>query len=476
MKYYDSRIKIKLSKFKIPAIIVGSLVLIYVIGIIVFNYIFFYRCTVNGIDVSFKNVQYTKTLILNSLGNEEIKIIPLKSNSQNIKGKEIDVSISQLKQVDNAFKKQNPLIWPISFFDNSNKDIDLEIKLNKTKLTSILNRMSFMDESKMEPPINAKIVYNKNKEEFIIQKEILGTTINKDVIYNNVYNAIKKGKTVINLYKYDCYIKPEINKNNDQLISSKNNFNQVCNKTLIYKKGTYEKRVYPDIMVNWLDTNSEKSFDTSKIKEWVLSYAEEINTVGKLRKFKSIDGNEYEVKGGTFGFKLDVAKEVNSIVEFLNSDKKKEERQPNFISEGIEISNAGNPDWGNTYAEVNLTTQHMFYIKDGTKIFEADIVSGLPTAKKETPCGVFDCLEKKENKVLRGEVGADGVPEYETPVAYWMRITWTGVGFHTATWQPSFGGNRYTYAGSHGCVNMSYNDSKTLYGIIDVHTPIIIHK
>ncbi|MBQ4361487.1 MAG: L,D-transpeptidase, partial [Lachnospiraceae bacterium] len=49
-------------------------------------------------------------------------------------------------------------------------------------------------------------------------------------------------------------------------------------------------------------------------------------------------------------------------------------------------------------------------------------------------------------------------------------------GFHTATWQPFFGGNRYTYAGSHGCINMSYSDSQALYGYIEVGDAVIIHE
>ena len=77
--------------------------------------------------------------------------------------------------------------------------------------------------------------------------------------------------------------------------------------------------------------------------------------------------------------------------------------------------------------------------------------------------------------MLRGEKKPDGTYEYETPVAYWIRVTWTGVGFHDATWQSSFGGNRYTYAGSHGCINMPYSAVQQLYSLVSVGTPIVIH-
>ena len=57
-----------------------------------------------------------------------------------------------------------------------------------------------------------------------------------------------------------------------------------------------------------------------------------------------------------------------------------------------------------------------------------------------------------------------------------MRVTWTGIGFHDANWQSSFGGTRYqTSAGSHGCINMPVSKAGELYGMLSVGTPVIIH-
>ena len=117
----------------------------------------------------------------------------------------------------------------------------------------------------------------------------------------------------------------------------------------------------------------------------------------------------------------------------------------------------------------------MWYVSNGAVAFETDVVTGAPTPKRQTPEGVYSILEKLRNKTLRGEKKADGTYEYETPVSYWMRVTYTGVGFHDATWQPYFGGTRYINNGSHGCINMSYNDAGTLYDMISVGVPVVIH-
>ena len=118
----------------------------------------------------------------------------------------------------------------------------------------------------------------------------------------------------------------------------------------------------------------------------------------------------------------------------------------------------------------------MWYVVNGAVQLETDVVTGLPTPERETPTGVYSILEMKKDKVLTGTIDpSTGKPIYQTPVAYWMRVTWTGVGFHDATWNPSFGGSRYQTNGSHGCINMSYSDAGKLYELIQVGDPVIMH-
>ena len=50
-----------------------------------------------------------------------------------------------------------------------------------------------------------------------------------------------------------------------------------------------------------------------------------------------------------------------------------------------------------------------------------------------------------------------------------------GIGFHDATWQDYFGGDRYTYAGSHGCINMPYEKAKTLYNNISTGYYVVVY-
>jgi hypothetical protein len=124
------------------------------------------------------------------------------------------------------------------------------------------------------------------------------------------------------------------------------------------------------------------------------------------------------------------------------------------------------PQYSGTYADVNLTTQKMFFIKNGVKVLETDIVTGAPSMA--TPTGTFTLKGKSSPAVLVG-------PGYRSPVTYWMPFN-GGIGFHDATWQPWFGGNRYLTNGSHGCINMPLSAAKTLYSSISVGDTVRVHR
>jgi lipoprotein-anchoring transpeptidase ErfK/SrfK len=100
------------------------------------------------------------------------------------------------------------------------------------------------------------------------------------------------------------------------------------------------------------------------------------------------------------------------------------------------------------------------------KVLESDVVTGAPYMA--TPTGTFSVLYKTSPTVLVG-------PGYAAPVTFWMPFTSSGVGFHDANWQPWFGGNRYTFAGSHGCVNMPYDAAAKLYSVLSPGDTVNVH-
>lgn len=87
-------------------------------------------------------------------------------------------------------------------------------------------------------------------------------------------------------------------------------------------------------------------------------------------------------------------------------------------------------------------------------------------------------FRKEADSTLVGETNpTTGQPKYIQPVRFWMRVTWSGIGFHDADWQSAFGGtlNQISGTGSHGCINMPVDQAQLLFSKVEVGTPVIIH-
>ena len=195
-----------------------------------------------------------------------------------------------------------------------------------------------------------------------------------------------------------------------------------------------------------------------------------LKQTNKSREFLNFNGEKITVKGGNYGILINLNKTVESILKEIN----KSNIENNEIIELVYTSKA--PNGGQidkTYVEISISDQRMVFYKDGTIVVDTAIVTGIPNGHYNTPRGVWNVWIKETNRYLQGK-NLDG-SEYKSWVNYWMQVDYTGVGIHDASWQSSFGGQRYKWAGSHGCINTPYNAVQTIYNNIDLGTPVIIY-
>ena len=119
-----------------------------------------------------------------------------------------------------------------------------------------------------------------------------------------------------------------------------------------------------------------------------------------------------------------------------------------------------------TYIQVSISMQTLRYYKEGKIVLESPVVTGTEYSTP-TPTGEFWVNNKAQNIVLYGE-------DYASPVKYWIAFYGSGYGFHDASWRYNFGGDIYTYDGSHGCVNMPLEAVAELYDLVEIGTPVFI--
>ncbi len=241
---------------------------------------------------------------------------------------------------------------------------------------------------------------------------------------------------------------------------------------LTYQFGDCEEVIDEAVVADWmmLDEESEIVFDEQNrpvldetlIKEYVAYLASTYNTVGIERNFKATRGDIVKVSGGEYGNEIDEKAEYEFLLSaFLN--KESGIRTPQYLSEAWE---KGVDDIGDTYVEVDMGNQHMYYYVDGEIVIDTPIVTGNITQRWGTPSKVCSVYFKQKNRILRGA-------NYATPVKYWMAVD-GHIGIHDATWRKEFGGEIYQTDGSHGCINTPLEIMTELYDNVKIGTPVIM--
>lgn len=201
------------------------------------------------------------------------------------------------------------------------------------------------------------------------------------------------------------------------------------------------------------------------LEEGLEKYAEKCeetyNRIADPLYFRTTSGRDITVSGLEMGYKINTEKLKKDLQHKLLS---KEWESPLEIewSEHIDQYN----DVGD-YVEVDLSNQHVYLYSLGTLIADSDCVSGTLGTGRETPAGLYAIYYKQSPAVLRGQ-------GYESPVTFWMPFN-GGIGLHDASWRGSFGGNIYTYDGSHGCINLPYSMAETIYNTVYEGYPVMCY-
>jgi hypothetical protein len=463
--------------------IVAFIVAAYIAFSITFIFRYPFNTTIGDVNVSFKTPEEAYSLISEQVDGYNLQIVKRDATPEYLRGKNFDLKLVDDGKLKKYLKEKNSFTWPVQLFQslrgNGEKERRATVTYSEDKLKEDVDALTLMQKDNMEPPVDAHLSFDGKK--YVVAPETMGTTINKKVIYEVIEDAVKNTAKEVDLVEKNAYKTPKIYSDNAKLKTKISLYNKYVPFSITYTFGKDSKEVLDgNIAIEWFDIDEDDgkaTLNEGKMRAWLAEFAKRHDTIGTERKFipiKSKKKKAVTVTGGTYGWSIDEAAEFEAISKTLDK-KKSETREPIYAQRAAEYAPMGEPDWGNTYIEFSIKKQHFWYVKKGKIIYQADVVTGLPTEKRHTPPGVFYILEKKRDKILRGDRLPNGKYEYETPVSYWMRVSNAGVGFHDATWQPSFGGSRYTYAGSHGCINMSYRQASELYEILEVDTPVIIY-
>lgn len=298
--------------------------------------------------------------------------------------------------------------------------------------------------------------YEKTDSDIILHKEVIGSRVSVSKLYSTYNNGIDKLEIDLN----DFIAEPDIVESDFK--ESEEYLNKLRSWGIAYENG-FELSF--DDLVNFTSVNKTSvKIKKKKFSEYLTAYLPTklgtYNTVGKTRSFKTHSGSKIKLSSGTYGDVVDFEYEVKYIMDSLEKIKSESDRELSLL---LDL-----PDKiPNTYIEVSIAKQHLWYYVNGKLKMESNVVTGT-RGSHDTPRGIFYISEKIPGKYLTGD-------NYKTWVNRWMRLTNRGVGLHDAYWRSSFGGSIYTRSGSHGCVNLPKDFAVRLYDSVDRKTAVVIY-
>lgn len=454
-----NRIKIGLLLF------FGILVLAYLALAVYFHTHFFPNTTLNGVDVSGRESGDAENVI-----RQEVDTYVLHMTTRNASGKEeitgesIGLSPKFHGEVQEHINSQKVLAWGLRIFQEQKLEMDTVVEFDGDALTEQIKGLDCMQKENQEAPVNAYVSdYGENGYEIIPEEQ--GSTINESIFRMALEDAIRTLQDELDLDEAGCYKTPAVTSEAQSLITLSDRLNKYTGAVITYDLGDKTEVLDGSITSQWMVINGNSvSIDEEAVAEYVDSLASSYNTVFRGHTLKTSYGNSVDIKEGDYGWKVDKEGEKEQIIKDLKAGVPVTRE----IVYAQRANSHGENDYGDTYVEINLAKQHLFFYKNGNLLVESDFVSGDQAKRYDTPTGVYGLTYKQKDATLKGE-------NYATPVSYWMPFC-NNVGMHDANWRSSFGGKIFKTSGSHGCVNLPPSAAKTIFENIEEGDPVLVYK
>lgn len=435
---------------------------------------FFEGTWINGIDCSGKTAYEVETALADKVQDYSIQVSSRNQEPQMITGEQINYQYLSTGETLQLLKNQKPYEWIKGFYEQKSYTVAENVAYDKTLLQQQVTTLNCAKTENQTAPENAYVAFKDNQ--FQIVPETEGTQLNVKQAYRILDQAVADTQASIDFGTApDAYVSAEVTQNDPELQSALEACNNYTKASITYTFGDQTATLDGNTIKDWLqfDEKGQLLMDDNTFHQHIADYVAQLaatyNTVGTEREFHTTSGRTVYVYSSVYGWAINQAAEAAQLAQEIQSGTQTT-REP--IYEQTANSHGLN-DLGNTYIEVDLSNQHMYYYQSGSLIFDSEFVSGnMSYSDRQTHAGIFTLYSKTSPSVLRGDKKPDGTYEYEEPVDYWMPFD-GGIGFHDAPWRDAFGGDIYLTNGSHGCINLPPENAAVLYSIIDYNVPIV---
>ena len=465
----EGKLKRRRFLWLIPAALLVLAAGAYGAGFMRYKDTFLPNTTVNGIDVSGMTPEELASIVeadaagwTSNLSGDGLDIALTAENvGLTYNGEELAAA---------AFAQQNPWTWPAELSKAHAYEATGTVSYDENKLWSLIEPVIADSQAQADQYEDGGIIYDPELDQYRVQDDATPIHINRAALLAQV------GPQIIGMTEEPITIDDSCLDPNEEVERALADANRYVGATVTLMLGDdVAYTVDADRIASWI--SFDEDLNVVLDEQAILDFgpgelSEALDTVGTTRTFTRPDGKEITVTGGAYGWSIMGEETSDLILAAIKSGEPTTIDVPTY-SEAAYV-NPGGQEWGR-YIDVDRTEQYgRFYDEDGNIIWETPLVTGQPNLGHETPEGVWFVTSKETNVTLRGPE-VNGVPQWLSYVDFWMGVVGNAVGLHNAPWRGSFGGDIYTWNGSHGCINMSYEAAQELFGLVEIGVPVVVH-
>lgn len=447
----------------ITGVIVALLLTIYLGLSFYFSSHFYFNATINGFEVGGKTAEEVDKELQQSASAHTLTLKERNDKSETIAADQINIQYVSDGKVLQLLESQNPFAWPVELLSSRQQNPEVTFTYDDAKLTATLNQLQAVSGAEVVKVVNAYPKYNGTN--FAIIEEVTGNELDAAKLKESVKKAILSGSDSLDLEATGCYKKPAYTKDSQKVKDANDKMNQYLNATVTYTFGDAKEVLDRTTISSWLsvDENLDIQFDQNQMGTYVANLSDKYDTYGTTRSFQTSGGGVVNVGGGDYGWLIDQDEEIAALIPVIQAGQHVT-REPVYAQKAASRSAR---DYGNTYVEISIAGQYMWFYQNGSLVVGTPIVTGSLSGGFGTPTGIYDLDYKAMNVTLKGE-------GYASPVTFWMPYG-GDIGIHDASWRSDFGGNIYVNSGSHGCVNTPYAAAQAIYNGISDGDPVIVY-
>lgn len=426
---------------------------------------------INGIYAAGMTPDEVNDLLVQKTEDAAFSIIDKSGRETEIPIMEMDYRYSYMDDLDRILQKQNPLMWGIklAYADIEDETVEPKGTCSEEMLRDYLNELDLIKNQADPEKVRVEIVRSKDGYQLIDETKDL---LDVDLTIQTVVDAVLNGDTCVNLADAGCYIPMEYTAKMKKTLRLWKKIDNLQSVEIVCCFYDGDETVDASVIASWIskddkgefsfDDNGNLMIDEEAVAQTVQKWADRHDSVGGPWQFNPTRGGTVVIEKGNYGYKLDQKKQKEYLLTLIN-DKKSDKSEAIYSQRGY---GKGSNDIGNTYIEVDMTNQTMYYYVNGRIKLQTPVVTGCTGKGNGTPQRVCYVYYMQRNRVL---IGAD----YRTPVSYWIAV-YNNIGIHDANWRGRFGGEIYKTNGSHGCINTPISEVSKLYDMVEIGTPVIL--